>query len=92
MVKKKLSFEDAMARLREITETLERGSVTLHIQMRCSDESGMVTITVDGQTFSIPISSTLSWYTVELPVTACDFFNINITCASNLIINSYYTE
>ena len=52
----------------------------------------MVTITVDGQTFSIPISSTLSWYTVELPVTACDFFNINITCASNLIINSYYTE
>ena len=31
-------------------------------------------------------------YTVELPVTACDFFNINITCDSNLIINSYYTE
>ena len=73
-------------------ELLERGSVTLHIQMRCSDESGMVTITADGQTFSIPISSTLSWYTVELPVTACEFFNISIVCGSNLIINSYYTE
>lgn len=29
MAKKKWSFEDAMARLREITETLERGDVTL---------------------------------------------------------------
>lgn len=29
MAKKKMNFEDAMQRLREITETLERGSVSL---------------------------------------------------------------
>lgn len=38
MVKKKMSFEDAMARLREITETLERGSVTLEESVKLFSE------------------------------------------------------
>ena len=73
-------------------EMLERGSVTLHIQMHSPVGDDTVTITADGMTVSIPITSTRSWYTVELPVTACEFFNISITCGNDLIIDSYYTE
>lgn len=38
MAKKKINFEDAMARLREITETLERGSVSLEESIKLFSE------------------------------------------------------
>ena len=38
MAKRKMNFEDAMARLREITETLERGSVTLEESIKLFSE------------------------------------------------------
>ena len=38
MAKKKMNFEDAMARLREITETLERGSVSLEGSIKLFSE------------------------------------------------------
>lgn len=38
MAKKKLTFEDALLRLREITELLERGSVTLEESVKLFTE------------------------------------------------------
>ena len=38
MAKKKMSFEDALMRLREITETLERGSVSLEESIKLFSE------------------------------------------------------
>ena len=38
MAKKKLNFEDAMTRLREITEILERGNVTLEESIKLFGE------------------------------------------------------
>ena len=38
MAKKKMNFEDAILRLREITETLERGSVSLEESIKLFTE------------------------------------------------------
>lgn len=38
MAKKKISFEEAMTRLREITELLERGSVSLEESVKLFSE------------------------------------------------------
>lgn len=38
MAKKKWSFEDAMARLRQITETLEQGEVSLEESVKLFNE------------------------------------------------------
>ena len=38
MAKKKMQFEDALLRLREITEILERGSVTLEESVKLFSE------------------------------------------------------
>ena len=73
-------------------EMLERGSVTLHIQMHSPLGNDTVTIAADGLTATVPITTEREWYTLELPLTACEFYNISIACDNDLIIDSYYTE
>lgn len=71
---------------------LERGSVTLHINMRATDGATSVRFTAGEAQQSINVTPEFAWYEVELPVHAAGMRNITFTCDQNLIVAEYWTE
>jgi len=73
-------------------DLIHRGSVTLHILMGSLAASDTVTFTAGGQQFTIDVSAQPAWYTLELPVTQCAFWDISFSSNHGIFINEYRTE
>lgn len=72
-------------------ELLERGSLTLHVQMNSSAPTDTVTFIAGNQEHRIQITNQPQWYSISLSVTQCDFWDIRFSSQNPLYISEYYT-